>query len=262
MLLTASKQRNELSGRLVFLPHHEPFNLQGVRAIATEFWKDNKHSLDHTTHVIKEMRAFQRLKWMQDHSAHPRLLVGRGPAPPTTLSVVLNPAGHFSGKLGWRMLVPLLPGLWSASWERRWCSVGLAIKQEDQRSAGTLVVIWHFSEDTLVRVQSPFVTPWTVTRQAPLSMGFSKQHWNELPFPPPGDIPDPRIKPATPAWQADSLSLRHLGSPEDTFMVALKQETNNKPILQASPQGLSQILAGWESLINKTTTSNPFSLRG
>ena len=41
-----------------------------------------------------------------------------------------------------------------------------------------------------------FVTPWIVARQAPLSMGFSKQeHWSGLPFPSPGDLPDPGIKP-------------------------------------------------------------------
>ena len=41
-----------------------------------------------------------------------------------------------------------------------------------------------------------FVTPWTITRQTPLSMGFSRQeYWSELPFPPPGDLPDPGIKP-------------------------------------------------------------------
>ena len=36
-----------------------------------------------------------------------------------------------------------------------------------------------------------FVTPWTVARQAPLSMEFSRQEfWSELPFPPPGDLPE------------------------------------------------------------------------
>ena len=43
-----------------------------------------------------------------------------------------------------------------------------------------------------------FVTLWTVARQAPLSMGFSRQeYWNRLPFPPPGN--DPEIEPASPA---------------------------------------------------------------
>ena len=41
-----------------------------------------------------------------------------------------------------------------------------------------------------------FETLWTVAHQAPLSMGFSRQeYWNVLPRPPPGDFPDPRIKP-------------------------------------------------------------------
>ena len=43
-----------------------------------------------------------------------------------------------------------------------------------------------------------FVTPWTVAYQAPLSMGFSRQeHWSELPCSPPGDLPDPEIKPVS-----------------------------------------------------------------
>ena len=41
-----------------------------------------------------------------------------------------------------------------------------------------------------------FTTPWTVARQAPLSMGFSRQeNWSGLPFPPPGDLPSPGIEP-------------------------------------------------------------------
>ena len=51
--------------------------------------------------------------------------------------------------------------------------------------------------------------------QAPLSMGFSRQeHWSGLPFPPPGDLPDPRIEPAL---QADSLPLSHQGSSSNIF---------------------------------------------
>ena len=51
-----------------------------------------------------------------------------------------------------------------------------------------------------------FATPWTVAHQAPLSMGFSRQeYWSQLPFPSPGDLPDPGIKPRSPTWQADSL---------------------------------------------------------
>ena len=45
-----------------------------------------------------------------------------------------------------------------------------------------------------------FVTPWTVAYQAPLSMGFPRQeYWSGLPFPSPGDLPDPGIEPRSPA---------------------------------------------------------------
>ena len=48
-------------------------------------------------------------------------------------------------------------------------------------------------------------TPWTVTRQAPQSMRFSRQeYWSGLPFLSPEDLPDPRIEPGSPALQADS----------------------------------------------------------
>ena len=51
-----------------------------------------------------------------------------------------------------------------------------------------------------------FVTPWTAARQAPLSMGVSRQeYWSGLPCPPPGDLPDPGIEPGSPALQANSL---------------------------------------------------------
>ena len=50
------------------------------------------------------------------------------------------------------------------------------------------------------------VTPWTVACQASLSMGFPRQeYWSGLPFPSPGDLPNPRIEPWSPALQADSL---------------------------------------------------------
>ena len=63
-------------------------------------------------------------------------------------------------------------------------------------------------------VTSDSAIPWTVAHQAPLSMGFPRQeYWSGLPFPSPGDPPDPGIKPRSPALQADSLPLSHRGSP-------------------------------------------------
>ena len=50
-----------------------------------------------------------------------------------------------------------------------------------------------------------FLTPWTLVCQAPLSMGFSRQqYWNGLPFPSPGNLPNPGIEPGSSALQADS----------------------------------------------------------
>ena len=57
----------------------------------------------------------------------------------------------------------------------------------------------------LSRVQL-FATPWTVACQAPPSMGFSRQEcWSGLPFPSPGDLPDPGLEPGSPTLQADVL---------------------------------------------------------
>ena len=62
-----------------------------------------------------------------------------------------------------------------------------------------------------------FVTSGTVARQAPLSVGLSRQkYWGALPCPPTGEIPDPGIEPmssAAPALQVDSSLLSHLGNP-------------------------------------------------
>ena len=59
-----------------------------------------------------------------------------------------------------------------------------------------LYLTWLFKSLSLVQL---FVTPWIVARQAPLSLEFSRQaYWSGLPFPPPGDFPNPGIKPRSP----------------------------------------------------------------
>ena len=62
-----------------------------------------------------------------------------------------------------------------------------------------------------------FETPWTVARQARLSVGFSRQeYWSGLPFPPPGDLPDPGIgliSLPSPELHVDSLPLPPPGKP-------------------------------------------------
>ena len=64
-------------------------------------------------------------------------------------------------------------------------------------------------------VVSDSATPWTAAYQDSLSMGFSRQeYWSGLPFPSPGDLPDPGIEPVSPTLAVDSLPLSHQGSPQ------------------------------------------------
>ena len=59
-----------------------------------------------------------------------------------------------------------------------------------------------------------FATSWTVACQAPLSMEFSRQeYWSGWPFPSPGDLPNPGIKPVSPALQAGALPPEPSGKP-------------------------------------------------
>ena len=59
-----------------------------------------------------------------------------------------------------------------------------------------------------------YATLWTVVCQAPLSMEFSRQeYWSGLPFPSPGDLPNPGIKSRSPALQDDSLPSEPPGKP-------------------------------------------------
>ena len=73
-------------------------------------------------------------------------------------------------------------------------------------------------------------TPWTVARQAPLSMGFSRQeYWSGLSCPPPGELPNPGIEPRSPALQTESVPAEPPGKPPQRRLRCFK-------------------LKGWESL--------------
>ena len=66
----------------------------------------------------------------------------------------------------------------------------------------------------LLRCVRLFVAPRTVARQAPLSMEFSKQeYWSGLPYPTPGDLPNPGIEPASPALAGGVFTTEPLGKP-------------------------------------------------
>ena len=78
---------------------------------------------------------------------------------------------------------------------------------------------WNTSEVKSLSHVRLFVTPWTVAYQAPPSMGFSRQeYWSGLPFPSPRDLPNPGIKPGSPALQADPVAqmVKRLSAVQET----------------------------------------------
>ena len=83
-----------------------------------------------------------------------------------------------------------------------------------------------------------FATPWTVAYQAP-SMGFSRQeYWSGLPFPSPGDLPNPGIEPRNPALQAEALPSEPPGKPLETLNIEswvskMRNNTEHQALLSA-----------------------------
>ena len=82
-----------------------------------------------------------------------------------------------------------------------------------------LGALYYFASTRFVCVQSlscvqVFEALWTIACQAPLSMGVSRQeYWSGLPCPPLGDLPNPGVKPMSPALWEDSLPLSHQRRP-------------------------------------------------
>ena len=72
-----------------------------------------------------------------------------------------------------------------------------------------------------------FLTMWTVAYQVPPSMGFSRQEcWSGLPFPSPGDLPNPGIEPRSPALHADALPSEPPGKPVGQAVLGKKTCAN------------------------------------
>ena len=68
-------------------------------------------------------------------------------------------------------------------------------------------------------VSDSFATPWTAARQAPLSMGFSRQEdWSELPFPSPRDLPNRGTEPTSPALTGRFFPTEPPGKPVGSFI--------------------------------------------
>ena len=80
-----------------------------------------------------------------------------------------------------------------------------------------------------------FVTPWTVAYQAPPSMGFSRQeYWSGLPFPSPGDLPDPGIEPRSPTLEADALTSEPPGKPLQYLCLPIDMKSAIIPLVASS----------------------------
>ena len=101
-------------------------------------------------------------------------------------------------------------------------SKGIIFRNRDRLGGGehSLSTSTEFGFSSFLTVHAlqsrfrPFATPWTVAYQAPPSMGFSRQEcWSGLPFPSPGDLPNPGIEPGSPALQADALPSEPPGKP-------------------------------------------------
>ena len=91
---------------------------------------------------------------------------------------------------------------------------------------------------------SDSATPWTITPQAPLSMGFSwQEYWSGKPFPSPGDLPNPGIEPRLPHCRQIFYHLSHKGSPRILEWVAYPfsrrssqhRDQTRSPTLQEDP---------------------------
>ena len=80
---------------------------------------------------------------------------------------------------------------------------GLPLTMEDVRAAPGVGCARVRITTRVCSVVSDSATPLTLAHQAPLSMGFlGQEYWSGLPFPPPGDLPDPGIEPASPVSPA------------------------------------------------------------
>ena len=90
------------------------------------------------------------------------------------------------------------------------------------------------------------MTPWTVARQAPLSMEFSRQeYWSGLPFPSPADLPNPGIEPRSPELQADALPAELPGKPW-----CLEEWCQIRSIVGVRVVGGGSIFLSWATILD------------
>ena len=112
------------------------------------------------------------------------------------------------------------------------------------------------SENVSVRLSRVrlFVSAWTIACQAPLSMEFSRQeYWSRLPFPSPGNLPDPGIESRSPALQADSLQSETPGKPNvqcNRNVLCICEVLHNKTFLKYRQKLKRPTLQGNPSMVS------------
>ena len=105
------------------------------------------------------------------------------------------------------------------------------------------------------------MTPWTVARQAN-SIKFSRQeYWSGLPFPFPGDLPDPGIEPRSPELQADTLTSEPPGKPSVTLALAkISNQLHCILGIEISPRVLASEEDALNQALEQTESSSRFIL--
>ena len=90
------------------------------------------------------------------------------------------------------------------------------VHQQMNRQTAFIYIQWNITQPfsgLVTKLCLTLGTPWTVACQAPLSMGFSRQeYWSGLPFPSPGDLPNPGIKPKSLVFRQILYQLSYKGS--------------------------------------------------
>ena len=119
-------------------------------------------------------------------------------------------------------------------------------------SRGTVIPILLFFSCRVV--SNSLEIPWTVAHQAPLTMGFPRQeYWSGLPYPPPGDLPNPWIEPRASALQAVKVTL-NCSSLKCSSLVAQRLK-HLPPMRETLVQSL-----GWEDPLEKETAPHSSTL--
>ena len=138
------------------------------------------------------------------------LLFGMGDLPRLGIKLISALAGRF-------FTTELLgkPKSWFKKKKKTKIDKLLAILRKKKKAQMNKIINERKKKVKLLSHLQLFVTPWTVAYQGPLSMGFSRQeYWSGLPFPSPGDLPNPGIDPRSPALGADVLPSEPPGKPK------------------------------------------------